>query len=105
MNASIKDTVHLDDPHGIIKTFKKGFKLEETYWTYRSLYLSSTKQSQGESAAALTTRVEDLVNLCEWPDVQKEQRCIDLFYHLTDFSNVKQYIQNEAARETLHGKN
>ena len=103
-NASIKDSVHLDDPHGIIKAFKKGFELEETYWTYRSLYLSSTQQSQGESAAALTTRVEDLVNLCEWPDAQKEQRHINLFYHLTDFFNVKQYIQNEAARETVHGK-
>ena len=73
--------------------------MEETYWTYRSLYLSSVKQSQGESVAALATRVKDLVNMCEWPDTQKEQRHIDLFYHLTDFFDVKRYIQNEAARE------
>ena len=30
-NASIKDTVHLNNPHSIIKAFKKGFELEETY--------------------------------------------------------------------------
>ena len=36
---------------------------------------------------------------CEWPDGQKEQRLIDLFYHLTDYFDVKWYIQNEAARE------
>ena len=49
-HTSIKGTVELDDPHAIIKAFRKGFELEETYWTYRSLYLSSAKQSQGESA-------------------------------------------------------
>ena len=48
-NASIKGTVELSDLHGIIKAFKKGYELEETYWTYRSLYLSSAKQSQGDS--------------------------------------------------------
>ena len=87
------------DPHAIIKAFKRGYKLEETYWTYRSLYLSSAKQSQGESAAGLATRVEDLVNMCKWPEEQKEQRCIDLFYHLTDFFDVKCYMQNETARD------
>ena len=49
--------------------------------------------------AALATRVEDLVNMCERPEDQKEQRCIDLFYHLTDFFDVKHYTQNETARE------
>ena len=66
---------------------------------YRSLYLSSEKQSKGEMAAALTTRVEDLVSLCKWPEEQKEQRRIDLFYHLTDFFDVKHYAQNETIRE------
>ena len=99
-NSSMKCTVELDDPHGIIKAFKKGFELEETYWTYRSLYLSSAKQSQGESVATLTTRVKDLVNMSEWPEDQKEQRRIDLFYHLTDFFDVKCYAQNETARDS-----
>ena len=99
-NSSMKGTVELDDPHGIIKAFKKGFELEETYWTYRSLYLSSAKQSQGESVATLTTRVKDLVNMSEWPEDQKEQWRIDLFYHLTDFFDVKCYAQNETARDS-----
>ena len=101
-NASIKGTVDTKDPHAIIKAFKTGYELEETYWTYRSLYLSSAKQSQGESVAALTTTVEDLVNMCKWLEEQKEQRCIDLFYHLTDFFDVKCYMQNETAR---YGRN
>ena len=66
---------------------------------YRSLYLSSAKQSQGETAAALTTRVEDLVNMCQWLADQKEQRCIDLFYYLTDFFDIKCYVQNETIRD------
>ena len=66
---------------------------------YRSLYLSSEKQRKGETAAALTTRVEDLVSMCKWPAEQKEQRHIDLFYHLTDFFDVKRYMQNETIRE------
>ena len=98
-NSSIKDQVDITDPKAIIKAFKKGFKLEETYWTYRSIYLSSSKQAKGETAAALATQVEDLVNLCKWPDDQKEQRCIDLFYHLTDFFDVQRYVQNETVRE------
>ena len=89
----------IGDPKAIIKAFKKGFELEETYWTYHSIYLSSSKQAKGESAAALATQVEDLVNLCKWPDAQREQRRIDLFYHLTDFFDVQQYMQNETARE------
>ena len=88
-NASIKGTVDTKDPHAIIKAFKIGYELEETYWTYRSLYLSSAKQSQGESVAILATRVKDLVNMCKWPEEQKEQRRIDLFCHLTDFFDVK----------------
>ena len=50
-------------------------------------------------AAALTTRVEYLVSMCKWPDKQKEQRHIDLFYHLTDFFDIKCYAQNETSRE------
>ena len=99
-NTSIEGTVIKERPLAIINTFKKGYELEETYWTYRSLYLSSEKQSKGETAAALTTRVEDLVNMCQWPDDQKEQRCIDLFYHLTDFFDVKCYAQNETIRDS-----
>ena len=62
--TSIEATVNKKDPLEIINAFKKGYELEETYWMYRSLYLSSEKQGRGEMAAALTTRVEDLVNLC-----------------------------------------
>ena len=86
-------------PLAIITAFKKGYKLEETYWAYRSLYLSSEKKDKGETAATLATRVEDLVNMCQWPADQKEQRCIDLFYHLTDFFDVKLYVQNETIRD------
>ena len=84
---------------GIIKAFNKGYELEETYWTYRSLYLSIAKQSPGETAAALATRVEDLVAQCQWPDREKEGKCIDLYYHITEHFDIKQYIQNETARE------
>ena len=89
-----------ENPLAIINVFKKGYELVETYWTYRSLYLSSEKQSKGETAAAVTTRVEDLVNMCQWPAIQKEQRCIDLFYHLTDFFSVKHYVQNDTIRDS-----
>ena len=70
--TSIKATVNKKDPLEIINAFKKGYELEETYWTYRSLYLSSEKQRRGEMVAALATRVEDLVNLCKWPPEQKD---------------------------------
>ena len=80
--TSIEATVNKKDPLEIINAFKKGYELEETYWTYRSLYLSSEKQGRGETAATLATRVEDLVNLCKWPAEQKELRHIDLYYHL-----------------------
>ena len=91
--------MHLDDPAGIIKAFKKGFELEETYWTYRSLYCSSAKQGPSETAAALAINVEDLVNQCEWSDMEKEGRHIDLYYHITEHFDVKWYIQNETTRE------
>ena len=69
--TSIKATVNKADPLVIINAFKKGYELEETYWTYRSLYLSSEKQGRGESVAALATRVDDLVSMCKWLDNQK----------------------------------
>ena len=50
-------------------------------------------------AAALTTRVEDLVNLCKWPAEQKEQRHIDLYYHLSEVFDVRCFIQIETSRE------
>ena len=83
--TSIEATVNTvkKDPLEIINAFTKGYELEETYWMYRSLYLSSEKQGRGETAAALATRVEDLVNLCKWPAEQKELRRIDLYYHLS----------------------
>ena len=73
--------------------------MEETYWTYRSLYLSSEKQGRGESVAALATRVEDLVSMCKWPDNQKEERCIHLFYHLSEVFDVRRFIRIETSRE------
>ena len=97
--TSIKATVNKADLLAIINALKKGYKLEETYWTYQSLYLSSEKQGRGETAAALTTRVEDLVSMCKWPDNQKEQRCIDLYYHLSEVFNVRRFIQIETSRE------
>ena len=97
--TSIEATVNKEDPLAIIKAFKKGYELEETYWTYRSLYLSSEKQGWGERAAALATRVEDLVNLCKWPDKQKEQRSIDLYYHLSEVFDMRRFIQIETSRD------
>ena len=97
--TSIEATVTKEDPLAIIKAFKKGYELEETYWTYRSLYLSSDKQGRAETAAALATRVEDLVNLCVWPDEQKEQRRIDLYYHLSEVFDVRRFVQIETSRE------
>ena len=97
--TSIEATVNKEDPLAIIKAFKKGYELEETYWTYRSLYLSSEKQGQGEMAATLATRVEDLVNLCKWPDDQKEQRHIDLYYHLSELFDVSRFVQIKTSRE------
>ena len=97
--TSIEATVNKADPLAIINAFKKGYELEETYWTYRSLYLSSEKQGRGETAAALTTRVEDLVSMCKWPDNQKEQRRIDLYYHLSEVFDVRCFIQIETSRE------
>ena len=97
--TSIEATVNHKDPLAIIKAFKKGYELEETYWTYRSLYLSSEKQGRGETAAALATRVEDLVSMCKWPDEQKEQRRIDLYYHLSEVFDVRRFVQIETSRE------
>ena len=50
-------------------------------------------------AAALATRVEDMVSMCKWPDNQKEQRHIDLFYHLSEVFDVRRFIQIETSRE------
>ena len=36
---------------------------------------------------------------CQWPDGKKEGRHIDLYYHITEHFGIKQYIQNETARE------
>ena len=94
--TSIEATVTKEDPLAIIKAFKKGYELEDTY---RSLYLSSEKQGRAETAAALATRVEDLVNLCKWPDEQKEQRRIDLYYHLSEVFDVRRFVQIETSRE------
>ena len=93
--TSIEATVNKEDPLAIIKAFRKGYELEETYWTY----LSSEKQGRGETAAALATRVADLVNLCKWPDEQKEQRHIDLYYHLSEVFDVRRFVQIETSRE------
>ena len=97
--TSIKASVSQDDPQAIITAFKKGYELEETYWTYRDLYLISDKQGKAESAAALATRVEDLVSMCKWPDQQKEARCIDLFYHLSEVFDVRGFVQIEMMKE------
>ena len=97
--TSIEATVNKADPLAIINAFKKGYELEETYWTYWSLYLSSEKQGRGETVAALATRVKDLVSMCNWPDNQKEQRCIDLYYHLSEVFDVRRFVQIETSRE------
>ena len=94
--TSIEASVNKADPVAIITAFKKGYELEETYWMYWSLYLSSEKQGRGESAA---TRVEDLVSMCKWPDNQKEERRIDLFYHLSEVFDVRRFVQIETSRE------
>ena len=49
--------------------------------------------------ATLATRVEDLVSMCKWPDNQKEERHIDLFYHLSDVFDMRRFVQIETSRE------
>ena len=49
--------------------------------------------------AALATRVEDLVSMCKWPDNQKEQRHIDLYYHLSEVFDVRCFVQIKTSRE------
>ena len=88
------------DPLAIINAFKKGYKLEETYWTYQSLYLSSEKKGKGETAATVATRVEDLVSMCKWPNDQKEQRHIDLYYHLSEVFDVRGLVQIETSKDS-----
>ena len=60
---------------------------------------AARSKGRGETAAALATRVEDLVNLCKWPDEQKELRCIDLYYHLSEVFDVRRFVQIETSRE------
>ena len=62
------------DPDQVFRAFKKGFEIAETYWTFRSMYLSSAKQGANKSAAALATWVEDLVAQCEWLERERERR-------------------------------
>ena len=71
--TSIEASVSKEDPVAIINAFKKGYELEETYWTYRSLYLSSEKQGRGELVAALATRVEDLVSMCSGRTIRRNK--------------------------------
>ena len=49
--------------------------------------------------AALATRVEDLVSMCKWPDDQKEQRRIDLYYHLSEVFDVRRFVQIETSKD------
>ena len=100
-NASLKQTVCESDPDQVFRAFKKGFEIAETYWTFRSMYLSSAKQGANKSAAALATWVEDLAAQCEWLERERERegRHIDLYYHVIEPFDVKRYIQNETARE------
>ena len=49
--------------------------------------------------AALATRVEDLVSMCKWLDNQKEERHIDLFYHLSEVFDVRCFVQIQTSRE------
>ena len=49
--------------------------------------------------AALATRVEDLVSMCKWLEDQKEQRRIDLYYHLSEVFDVRRFVQLEISRE------
>ena len=56
-------------------------------------------QGRGELAATLPTRVKDLVSMCNWPDNQKEQRHIDLFYHLSEVFDMRRFVQIETSRE------
>ena len=37
--------------------------------------------------------------MCKWPDDQKEQRHIDLYYHLSEVFDVRRFIQIETSRE------
>ena len=36
---------------------------------------------------------------CQWPEAEREGRCIDLYYHRTKHFDIQRYIQNESARE------
>ena len=48
--------------------------------------------------ATITTRVEDLASMCKWLDNQKEERCIDLLYHLSEVFDVRRFVQIKTSR-------
>ena len=37
--------------------------------------------------------------MCKWPDEEKEQRRIDLYYHLSEVFDVRRFVQIETSRE------
>ena len=88
-----------ENPVKAFRAFKKGFEVTETYWTYRKMYLINIKPGHNESAAAFTTRVEDLVGQCQWLEGEREGRRINLYYHRTEHFDIRQYKQNESARK------
>ena len=63
-------------------------------------FISAARSKDGgETVATLATRVKDLVNLCKWPAEQKEQRLIDLYYHLSEVFDMRRFVQIETSRE------
>ena len=98
--TSIKASVNKEDPVAIITAFKKGYELEETYWTYQSLYLSSGEARKRGNRQLLSPPGLKTWSVCgKWPDNQKEERHIDLFYHLSEVFDVRRFIQIETSRE------
>ena len=63
-------------------------------------FTSAVRSKDGEKWWPLSPPgLKNLVSMCKWLDEQKEQRRIDLYYHLSEVFDMRRFIQLETSRE------
>ena len=86
------------DPDAVFQAIADTLEVSTSYWNHIDEMYSDIKQGDDESIDKLNQHIKNLVEKCQYMEVEKLVRRTELLFHVTKHFEVKKWVQSETVR-------